>query len=142
MTSCYEDILAAYEYLTNTLNCKPENIVLYGRSLGSGPSIWLASKTALEGRSVAGIILQSPLLSAFRVAFNFRFTFPFDKFPNIDRIRDVRCPVLIIHGAMDEVVPFWHGQELFLSVPSVWRAEPFWVLEVSEASQSDFLSVK
>lgn len=27
----------------------------------------------------------------------------------------------------DEVVPFWHGQELFLATPTKWRAKPFWV---------------
>ncbi|CAN0292288.1 unnamed protein product [Hapterophycus canaliculatus] len=29
--------------------------------------------------------------------------------------------------ARDEVVPFWHGQELFLGTPTKWRAKPFWV---------------
>jgi abhydrolase domain-containing protein 17 len=65
--SCYADIEAAYQYL------------LYGRSLGSGPSCYLASKTAKEGHSVGGVILQSPLLSAYRVAFDFRFTMAGDK---------------------------------------------------------------
>ncbi|GMI61467.1 hypothetical protein ScalyP_jg2986 [Parmales sp. scaly parma] len=124
---CYEDIQCAYDFLTKTRGIIPENIILYGRSLGSGPSIYLASKTATEGRSVAGVILQSPLLSAYRVAFNFRFTMPGDKFANVDRIANVRCPTFIVHGAQDEVVPFWHGQELFLTLPQVWRAKPFWV---------------
>lgn len=43
-------------------------------------------------------MLQSPLASAFRVAFNFRFTMPGDLFPNIDRVKNVACPVFIIHG--------------------------------------------
>ena len=72
--NCYADIEAAYNYLTDVRHIQPEQIVLYGRSLGSGPSCYLASKTAPNGRSVAGVILQSPLLSAYRVAFNFRFT--------------------------------------------------------------------
>jgi abhydrolase domain-containing protein 17 len=105
----------------------PEQIVLYGRSLGSGPSCYLAAKTAREGRSVGGVILQSPLLSAYRVAFDFRFTMLGDRFPNISYAPQIRCPVFIIHGTQDEVVPFWHGQELFLSLPQPWRAKPFWV---------------
>ena len=72
--NCYNDIDAAYKYLTEVRRIQPEQIVLYGRSLGSGPSCYLASKTATAGRSVGGVILQSPLLSAYRVAFNFRFT--------------------------------------------------------------------
>ena len=49
-------------------------IVLYGRSLGSGPTCFLAQKLTEQGTPCAGVILQSPLLSAYRVAFNFRFT--------------------------------------------------------------------
>jgi fermentation-respiration switch protein FrsA (DUF1100 family) len=39
--------------------------------------------------------------------------FPFDKFRNADKIKAVRCPVLLIHGRQDEVIPFWHGERLF-----------------------------
>jgi pimeloyl-ACP methyl ester carboxylesterase len=76
---CYADIEAAFQYLIEVRRLQPEQIVLYGRSLGSGPSCYLAQKTAREGHSVAGLILQSPLLSAYRVAFDFRFTMVGDK---------------------------------------------------------------
>jgi abhydrolase domain-containing protein 17 len=125
--NCYADIEAAYRYLVEVRRIRPEQIILYGRSLGSGPSCYLAKKTAQEGRSVGGVILQSPLLSAYRVAFNFRFTMVGDRFPNIDYAPNIKCPVFIIHGTQDEVVPFWHGQELFLALPQQWRAKPFWV---------------
>mmetsp|Transcript_35803 Transcript_35803/g.55089 ORF Transcript_35803/g.55089 Transcript_35803/m.55089 type:complete len:279 (+) Transcript_35803:134-970(+) len=125
--NCYADIEAAFRYLLEVRRIQPEQVVLYGRSLGSGPSCYLAAKTAKEGRSVAGVILQSPLLSAYRVAFNFRFTMVGDKFPNIDYAPYIQCPVLIVHGTQDEVVPFWHGQDLFLALSQQWRAKPFWV---------------
>ena len=125
--NCFADITAAYNWLIEDKKILPEQIVLYGRSLGSGPSCYLASRTATEGRSVAGVILQSPLLSAFRVAFNFRFTVFGDRFPNIDYAPKIRCPVFIVHGTQDEVVPFWHGQELFLALNQAWRVKPFWV---------------
>lgn len=125
--SCYNDIQAAYQYLTQVRRIQPEQIVLYGRSLGSGPSCYLAAKTATAGRSVGGVILQSPLLSAYRVAFNFRFTMLGDRFPNVDYAPQIACPVFIVHGTQDEVVPFWHGQDLFLALPQPWRAKPFWV---------------
>jgi len=125
--NCYADIEAAFRYLLEVKRIQPEQVVLYGRSLGSGPSCYLANKTAREGRSVAGVILQSPLLSAYRVAFNFRFTMFGDKFPNVNYAPEIRCPVFIVHGTQDEVVPFWHGQELFLSLSQPWRAKPFWV---------------
>ena len=46
---------------------------------------------------------------------------------NIDKIGDVRCPVFVLHGSEDEVVPFWHGQQLYLATHKEWRYEPFWV---------------
>lgn len=122
--NCYADIEAAYRYLTEVRHLRPEQIVLYGRSLGSGPSCYLATKTALEGKGVGGLILQSPLLSAYRVAFNFRFTMLGDKFANIDYAPQIACPVFIVHGTQDEVVPFWHGEGLFLALPQQWRAKP------------------
>jgi abhydrolase domain-containing protein 17 len=124
---CYADIEAAYRYLVEIRRIRPEQIVLYGRSLGSGPSCYLAKKTACEGRSVGGLILQSPLLSAYRVAFNFRYTMVGDRFPNIDYAPHIACPVFIVHGTQDEVVPFWHGEELWEKIPQPWRAKPFWV---------------
>ena len=125
--NCYADIEAAYQYLLEVRRIQPEQIVLYGRSLGSGPSCYLAAKSARDGRSVGGVILQSPLLSAYRVAFKFRFTMVGDRFPNVDYAPNIKCPVFIVHGTQDEVVPFWHGQDLFLAVPQPWRAKPFWV---------------
>lgn len=121
----YNDITAAYDFLRKRF--KPSQIVLYGRSLGSGPTCYLAQRATKEGHPVAGVILQSPLLSTYRVAFNFRFTMAGDLFPNIDRVGSINSPVFVIHGTRDEVVPFWHGQELFLGCQRRFRARPFWV---------------
>ncbi|CAM9562164.1 unnamed protein product [Phaeothamnion confervicola] len=52
---------------------------------------------------------------------------PGDCFANIDRMINVRCYVYIIHGTRDEVVPFWHGEQLFFATPVKWRAKPFWI---------------
>ena len=123
----YNDVLAAWGHLTKTLQIPHQNIVLYGRSLGSGPTCFLAHRLSEQGTPCAGIILQSPLLSTFRVAFHFRFSLMGDLFCNIDRIGKIDSPCLIIHGTRDEVVPFWHGQELFLGCQRRFRARPFWV---------------
>ena len=124
---CYENIDAAFDYLTMEKGIRPECIILYGRSLGSGPSCYLAAKLAKQGVSLGGLVLQSALLSIYRVAFNFRYTMWGDCFSNIDRIGLVKCPVYIIHGTRDEIVPFWNGEDLFLAAPIQWRASPFWV---------------
>lgn len=58
-TSCYEDIDAAFTYLVENQKIPPENIVLYGRSLGTGPSLYLADRLAKAGIMKPGaVILQ------------------------------------------------------------------------------------
>jgi pimeloyl-ACP methyl ester carboxylesterase len=56
--NCYDDIDAAYEFLINTINIPSENIVLYGRSLGSGPSCYLAERLQNANVRIGGLILQ------------------------------------------------------------------------------------
>jgi abhydrolase domain-containing protein 17 len=103
----YSDIDAVYNYLTQSLKISPARIIVYGRSVGSGPSVDLASR-----ERVAGLILESPFVSAFRVVTKVPIV-PFDKFANIDKIARVRCPVLVMHGTADDVIPLWHGEALF-----------------------------
>jgi len=114
----YRDIDAAYDYLTKNLNVSPAQIIVLGRSLGSGPSTYLASS-----KPVGGLVLESAFTSAFRVAIPFPL-FPFNQFPNLERIHRVKCPILIMHGTLDTLIPIVQGQTLFAaaSAPktSVW----------------------
>ena len=63
-------------------------------------------------KSVAGLIVESAFTKAFLVVTRIPIV-PFDKFANIDKIKKVRSPVLVIHGTSDSVIPFSHGQQLF-----------------------------
>jgi fermentation-respiration switch protein FrsA (DUF1100 family) len=103
----YDDENAAYDYLTSELKVTPERIIIFGRSVGSGPAVHLAAR-----RPAAGLVLQSPFVSAFRVLTRIPIL-PFDKFPNARDIASVHCPVLIIHGVNDSVIGLWHGRKLF-----------------------------
>ena len=102
----YKDILAAYNYLVEDLEIDPNTIIIHGRSVGSGPSGYLASQ-----KPVGGLILESPFTSIHRVAIG--ISLPFDPYNNLVRIKLIHCPVLIIHGKRDTVVPFRHGQALY-----------------------------
>ncbi|CCI43847.1 unnamed protein product [Albugo candida] len=89
---------------------------------------------------VAGVILQSPVLSMYRVVFQFRFSMPGDLFCNIDRIADIESPITIIHGTRDEVVPFWHAEILFETCQQEWRFKPLWVTDAGHNNIEVFLS--
>jgi len=117
---CYNDIDRVYDYMLTTLEIPPEKIVLFGRGIGTGPSVYLAAKT-----NVAGLILVSGFLSIYRIMLNFRWTLPGDMFPNIDRIKNVQCPVCIIHSIKDEVIPFYHAKELYKNVKN--KFDPLYI---------------
>lgn len=113
------DELAAYRYATGELKIPPSRLILHGRSVGSGPAIALAAR-----EPVAGLVVESGFVSAFRVMTKVPLL-PFDKFPNLKLMRDLRCPVLVIHGVADEIIPLWHGQRLFAAAPAAKQA--WWV---------------
>lgn len=60
--ACYENIDAAYAFLTQTMHIPSEQIVLYGRSLGSGPSCYLAERLHKEQVILGGLILQVTII--------------------------------------------------------------------------------
>jgi fermentation-respiration switch protein FrsA (DUF1100 family) len=101
------DMEAVYHHAVNTLKIPPSRLVLYGRSVGSGPATDLAARVP-----VGGLVLESAFVSAFRVLTRVSLL-PFDRFHNLRHIRRVRAPVLVIHGTDDEVIPFSHGRRLY-----------------------------
>lgn len=105
--AAYEDETSAYDFLALKLGTPPDRIIIFGRSVGTGPAVQLAAR-----RPAAGLVLQSPFLSAFRVLTRMPIL-PFDRFPNYKRIGHVHCPVLIMHGTSDSVIGIWHGRKLF-----------------------------
>jgi hypothetical protein len=126
-TNAYQDAGAAFKYLNKELGIPSEKIIPYGRSVGGGSATELAAS-----HSVGGLILESTFTSAFRVAVPFPLL-PFDKFPNLDRIRNVRCPVIVLHGGNDMIIPIQHGKTLFAKAP-----EPKMSLWIAEAGHNDF----
>lgn len=125
--NAYQDADAAYGYLTQQLNIPSEQIILYGRSVGGGPATELATQYA-----VAGVVLESTFTSAFRVVVPFPLL-PFDKFPNLKKLPQVRCPVLVMHGQADAIIPVHHGRRLYAAAP-----DPKQFLWVAEAGHNDF----
>lgn len=124
----YRNIEAAYKYLREQRNIPASSIILYGRSLGSGPSCYLAAKTTKMGEPVGGLILHSPFLSVYKVVADvWGMDVRGDMFNNEKRAKFIRCPTLIIHGKLDEVVPFWHAPRLLNAIPPEFRAQPFYV---------------
>ena len=110
---CYQDIRAAWKYLTEQKNIPPEKIVLVGRSVGGGPTVQLATEV-----TPGAVILESTFCSLPQVAQERLYIFPVkllmrDRFENDDKIAQIRAPILIIHSADDTLIPIRHARRLF-----------------------------
>lgn len=104
---CYRNVHRLYDWLVSERGFAPEDIIVNGFSIGTGPATELAAT-----RPCGGLILEAPFLSAPRVVTRVRIL-PVDPFPNLKRIGDVKCPVLMIHGTKDSIIPYSQGQALF-----------------------------
>lgn len=107
------DGLAAYDWLA----AKGQPIVLWGRSLGSGPASYVASE-----RKARAVLLETPFLSAVAVAAD-RYGFlpvgflMFDQFPVSDWIGKVEEPVFVAHGTADHTIGVTHGERVYELAP-------------------------
>lgn len=107
------DARAAYDYLLSRKDINPQEIVLFGRSLGAAVAIDLAADL-----KHGALILEAPFTSIKAMA---KKTFPFlptgiilkTRYDSISKIKSIRLPLLILHGNRDQVVPFAQGQTLF-----------------------------
>lgn len=91
----------------------PEDIIVYGESLGTG----VAARLAAE-KPVGGLILDSPFTSAVDVGARH---YPFlpvgllmqDRYEVLSYVAKIRTPLLVVHGARDQIVPFAMGQRVY-----------------------------
>jgi len=109
----YLDVMAAYQWLTEGKKVPPNNIIAFGRSLGGSIAAQLASKV-----KTGALILESAFTSYVDIGRKFYPYMPvrwFARFSyqTVDYVKDVHCPVMIIHSRNDEIVPFEFGLELY-----------------------------
>jgi fermentation-respiration switch protein FrsA (DUF1100 family) len=120
---------AAYGYATGPLGWAPQRVIAHGVSLGGAAAMWVASR-----QPVGGLVLESAFLSAYRVITGPPLVLG-DRMPNLARMKTVHCPVLVIQGFEDGVVPWEHGRRLFAAAP-----EPKRHLWVPEAGHNNIIS--
>jgi len=133
-TGTYLDARAAWRYLTESAAFPPQQIVLFGRSLGASVAARLAGEV-----SPAGLIVESAFTSApDRAAELFPLLparwlcrYQYDTMAAIDKIS---CPLLVVHSPEDEIIPFSHGERVFSHAK-----EPKTFLRINGDHNSGFL---
>lgn len=128
----YQDSQAAWHYLTEVRHIPPEQIVIYGESMGGAVAIDLATKQP----RAAGLIVQSSFtsMSAAIKQFDWLNLLPIDllltqRFDSIAKVRSLQMPVLYLHGTADRVVPAYMSQQLYRATPDTVAKEVLLVPE-------------
>ncbi|MEB3211544.1 MAG: alpha/beta hydrolase [Leptolyngbyaceae bacterium] len=117
----YEDADAAWRYLTESLDVAPQNSFVFGHSLGGAIAIELAS----HHPDMAGLIVEGSFTSILDMSNrtkNYGFL-PIDfllhqRFESIDKVSDLRLPVLYVHGTADYTVPMDMSEALYARTPA------------------------
>ncbi|MCP5047724.1 MAG: alpha/beta hydrolase [bacterium] len=110
----YLDAEAAWGYLVNEMNIEPKNIIVFGRSLGGGIASYLALKYQPRALVIESSYTSIPDVATWRYGSGYlvrRLTRY--KYDTRKRLKDIHCPVLIIHGPDDEIIPYAQGKILY-----------------------------
>jgi acetyl esterase/lipase len=110
------DGLTAYDYVVNNLHYKPENIIIYGESVGCG-----VTTNIMKNRKVGKVILQSgftSLLQAARDKLFFLWVLPPNlvpepNFDNLSAVQEAHPPILFMHGDKDTILPFSYCEMMY-----------------------------
>lgn len=127
----YRDALAAYGFLADKKNILPDDVVLFGESLGGMVAADLASRVKIRA-----IITEGSPSSAVDMG---EMMFPFlpvrrflkQRFEAADKLARVSAPKLIIHSRDDEIVPFALGERLFQAAK---EPKEFWAISGSHCA--------
>ncbi len=108
----YEDAESAVRWLKSK-GIGQNNIIVYGESLGTGVATEIA-----QNKNFAGIILESPFTSMIDAG---KDKYPYlpvrfllkDKYESNKKIKNINIPILIMHGKVDNLVPFHMGKKMY-----------------------------
>jgi fermentation-respiration switch protein FrsA (DUF1100 family) len=130
----YLDTAAAWRYLVEERQVSPEEIIIFGRSLGGAMAAWLA-----HTHPPKALILESTFTSVPDIAAQ---AYPFlpvrqlgrINYNTLERLPEIRVPLLIVHSPDDDVIPYHHSQKLFAAAN-----EPKEFLEIRGGHNDGFI---
>ena len=112
------DAMAGWTYLTETRGIRPDSIVVYGFSIGSGPATFLAAQEDLAGIITEGAFTSAPDIAVLRYPWLPVRWLMKTQFSNIERADSISEPWLLFHGLDDQIVPFSHAGALAKAAPN------------------------
>ncbi len=132
----YLDAKAGYEYLLKAQKAAPEQIILYGESLGTAVLVNLASESKVKAIILEGAFPCGKDMGKKIYPFIPKFIFS-NSFNSLAKIKKVHVAKLFLHSTEDEIVPFALAKKLFLSAP-----EPKYLVELRGSHNTAFIDCK
>tara|TARA_R110002095_G_scaffold199534_1_gene179374 strand:+ start:49060 stop:49989 length:930 start_codon:yes stop_codon:yes gene_type:complete len=139
------DARAFWKYAVRDRKVNPDRIILMGESLGGGVATLLASELCQQNTPPAGLMLRSTFSSMVDAA---SFHYPWipvswllwDQYPSQSVISDVVCPLLVIHGTKDQIVPYVLGKKLFdAASPASATGIPKQMISIEQGSHNGLI---
>ncbi len=109
----YDDAEAAWRYLLDTRKVDPQEIVVYGQSLGGAVATHLAARHTPGALILEAAFTSLPDSAAERYPWLPVRWLAHYRFDTLAALKTVRCPVLIVHSLDDEVTPYRNGLKLY-----------------------------
>ena len=109
----YLDAEAAWRYLVDTKGYRPEQIIIFGRSLGGAVAAWLAQQHPPRALILESTFTSVPDMGARQFPFLPVRTLARINYNTQARLPHIQVPLLIAHSPADEVIPYSHGRQLF-----------------------------
>lgn len=141
------DATAAWRYATQTRRIEPRRLILCGESLGGGVAVRLAAERCAAGTPPGGLVLRATFSSLTDVA---AYHYPWlpvrwllvDRYPSVEWMPQVTCPILHLHGRRDSIIPLELGRKLFdAAPPQSADGKPKRFVELPSADHNDILAV-
>lgn len=127
---CYRNAHRMFDWLIGSRGFATNEIFVVGYSIGTGVAVELA-----ERLKIGGLWLDAAYVSAPRILTRIRLLM-IDPFPSCERIGSVSCPIVMLHGTADGIIPYSQGLKLYQ-----FANHPKWFIPVEGAGHTDFIDV-
>jgi fermentation-respiration switch protein FrsA (DUF1100 family) len=108
----YRDARSAWDWVVEQRGIAPEDIVLFGRSMGGAVAAWLATQVPAGGLIVESSFSSVPDLGADHYRWLPVRWLARIRFPTANYVAEADLPLLVIHSRDDEIIPFDHGERI------------------------------